>query len=173
VPTPLTDDERATILRLHGEGKPRNHIAREVGRSAGTVSNVVHGAGLTFDRPPGVVAATQAKLEDNREKRARLESLLLDDALALREQLYRPHRVFSFGGRDNTYEEHEHPEPDVAAKATILRGVGIAVDKAVKLAEVDKAVAGADEGRSIIGAFFDALGVADPPAGDSETPDPV
>src|SRR5690349_25126213 len=64
-------------------------------------------------------------------------------SLRLREALYREHTVFSFGGRDNTFASETLPEPDVAAKATILRGVGIAVDKALRLAEVDRA-AGAD-----------------------------
>lgn len=161
MPTPLTDDERARILELQEAGESRNAIAREVGRSPGIVSKVVKAAGRTFDRGDQVAAATEARQQDNRAKRAALESDLLDDAIRLRQQLWQPATVYSFGGRDNTYASEVLPEPDASGKATILRAVGLAVDKSVKLSEVDRAAAGADEGRSIVGAFFDALGLTD------------
>ncbi|MEV0256981.1 helix-turn-helix domain-containing protein [Streptomyces sp. NPDC050732] len=45
----VTDEERAGIARLHGEGKGRNEIARMVGRAQRTVSIVCGEEGLVFD----------------------------------------------------------------------------------------------------------------------------
>lgn len=167
---PLTPAERARILELHGQGLSRNAIAREVGRSPGTITTVVHDAGLGFERAPEVAHATVAKQLDNRAKRAMLEELLLDDALALREQLWRPALVYNFGGKDNTYEQHMLDRPDFAGQAAIMRTVGVAIDKAVRLADVDKATTGAGEAKGILGNLADALGVAYSQLDDAETP---
>lgn len=110
-----------------------------------------------------------AKQMDNRAKRALLEQLLLDDALALREQLWKPALVYNFGGKDNTYEEHQLERPDFAGQSAIMRTVGVAIDKAVRLADVDKATTGAGEAKGILGNLADALQVAyqQLPAGDA------
>lgn len=46
----LTPEERERILVLRAKGLGRNAIAREIGRSAGTISAVVTEAGESFDR---------------------------------------------------------------------------------------------------------------------------
>lgn len=153
----ITEAERARILELHGEGMSRNAIAREVGRSPGSVSNVVHAEGLSFERTAEVIQATQAKQLDNRGKRARLEELLLDDALRLREQLWEPTLVYNFGGKDNTYEEHHLDRPDFGGQQAIMRTVGVAIDKAVKIAEVDSARQDAGPVVSLLGALVDGF----------------
>lgn len=158
--TPLTDTERQAILDMQAAGESRNAIARQLGRSPGVVSKVVADAGRTFARGEQVAAATQAKQADNRARRAELESLLLTDAMELRKQLWEPALVYSFGGRDNTYEQHVLDRPDAQAQATILRAVGIAIDKSVRLAEVDKHDSGAAEGKGILGQLGAALGMA-------------
>lgn len=158
MPAPLSDDERTRILELHAEGVSRNDIARQLQRSPGVVSKVVAAAGKSFDRGGQVAAATQAKQQDNRARRAALESRFLDEANLLLDQLHQPHLVYNFGGRDNTYEEHQLSEPDVGAKGTLVSAASKAVTQAIRLAEVDSAAAGADEGRSIIAAFFAAVG---------------
>lgn len=170
MPEPLTDDERERIVALARAGHPRNHVAREVGRSPGVVSKVCKAAGVSFDRE-AVKSATEARQADNQAKRAQLQSDLLDDAIRLREQLWEPCVVYNFGGRDNTYEQHTLDQPDAAGKATLLRAVGIAVDKSVRLAEVDRAGAGAAEGRGILGRLSDALGAAYDQLGDGESDD--
>lgn len=168
---PLSADERARILELHAGGETRNAIARKVGRSPGTVSTVVHGAGKSFERSPEVAAATAAKTMDNRAKRARLEELLLDDALRLREQLWQPALVYNFGGKDNTYEERTLPQPDFGGQQAIMRTVGVAIDKAVRLADADKASTGAEDAKGILGNLADALNVAYGQMEHPETPE--
>ncbi|MCI2424110.1 helix-turn-helix domain-containing protein [Saccharopolyspora sp. K220] len=59
------------MRELHAQGKTRNDIAREIGRSPSTVSRLAHAAGLSFDRSK-TAAATQAKQRDNAARRADL-----------------------------------------------------------------------------------------------------
>lgn len=87
--TPITDEDRKEIIRLHGEGKGRNEIARLTQRSLRTVSLICEEAGLTFDRTATAVA-TEARKTDAKARRtaileriyARVERILdqLDDA---------------------------------------------------------------------------------------------
>lgn len=129
---PLSDEERARIVELAAAGWSRNAIARELGRSGRTVSNFAATAGLSFDRD-ATAAATAAKVADSQARLAELAATLIDDAHRIRRQLWEPCRVFSFGGRDNVYNEHELDRPDFAGQVKILTGVGIAVDKAMKI----------------------------------------
>lgn len=153
----LTDPERARILELHEQGLARNEIARLVDRSGRTVSRVVAEAGGTFERSAQTEAATKAQQEDNRRMRARLQALLLEDAMRIREQLWEPAVVYNFGGRDNTYEEHTLDRPDFAGQNAIMRTVGVAIDKAVKLAEADREKQDAGSVVSLLGALVDGL----------------
>ncbi|WP_219825167.1 helix-turn-helix domain-containing protein [Streptomyces roseicoloratus] len=75
--TPVTDEERAEIRRLHAEGHGRNEISRRVGRSARTISAQADQMGLTFDRT-ATAAATEAKVIDARARRARIMEQLYD-----------------------------------------------------------------------------------------------
>lgn len=156
---PVTDEERTRILELHAAGKGRNQIRREVGRSAAVVSQVVHEAGGTFDRTGQVAAATAAKQADNRAKRAQLMTDLLDDAQRLRESLWEPVVVYNFGGKDNTYEEQVHDEPDAASKLKLMQAVGVAIDRSLKIDEHDSG-AGVDAARSMLTDLASKLGAA-------------
>lgn len=55
----LTQAEKDTIIRLHGEGKSQRQIIKATGRSAGAVSQTVADAGLKFEgaRPAALVEA--------------------------------------------------------------------------------------------------------------------
>jgi len=159
---PLTTDEHARIRAMHAAGHSLGQIAAELGRSKSTVSKFAREQNLTWGNAR-TAAATEAKVATNRDKRAALETRFLDEAALLLDALHTPHTAFNFGGKDNTYEEHELPEPDVQSKRTLIQAAGTAVDKAVKLAEVDKAGAGAEAGKSMIGAMFAALRVTNLP----------
>lgn len=60
----LSDEERARIIELIGEGKSRNEIAKAVGRSKGSVTNVAASIGHSF------VKAGQTRLAAARETRS-------------------------------------------------------------------------------------------------------
>ena len=70
--SPLTQAEKDTIIRLHGEGKSQRQIKEATGRSAGSVSSVVAAAGLKFEgeRPRALVEAAAINVKE-RQVRAR------------------------------------------------------------------------------------------------------
>lgn len=150
---PFTTDELDRIRDLHAEGKSCRAIAGELGRAFSAVSRHCRDMGLKFDTAR-TTEATEVRVTANRSRRAELETRFLDEAANLLDQLHEPHLVYSFGGRENTYAEHELDAPDVAAKRALIAAAGIAVDKAVKLADTDKATAEAQVGKSMVGALF-------------------
>lgn len=154
--TPLTSQERQRIIDLHAEGWSLSRIATELGRSKSTVGKAAKAAGLQWitDRTR---AATEVKQQSNREKRATLEGRLLDEAGLLLDALHQPVTVYNFGGKDNTYEEREHPAPDIAGKRGLVQAASTAIDRAVKLAEVDAGHNGTADARGILGAFAAGL----------------
>ncbi|MFF5228439.1 helix-turn-helix domain-containing protein [Dactylosporangium sp. NPDC000521] len=134
---PVTDEDRERVVELHAQGLSRNEIARQIGRSGKTVSNIAQKAGLTFERGPEVAAATEARKVDAKARRAALALALLDDVDRFRAQLFAPVIAFNFGGKDNTYEEREIPEPTPRDKRDLMNAIGIAIDRSVKLDEYD------------------------------------
>ncbi|MGW8376908.1 hypothetical protein [Streptomyces sp. ODS28] len=75
------------MRRLHAQGKARNEIAREINRSPSPLSNLATEQGLTFDRGPEVVAATETRRIDLAARRAQFAETLHEDAERLRVQL--------------------------------------------------------------------------------------
>ncbi|MFE0808200.1 helix-turn-helix domain-containing protein [Streptomyces rochei] len=128
----VTDEERAEIIRLHGEGKGRNEIARLTRRSLRTVSLICADEGLTFDVTM-TEEATRHRMANLAERRAILAEALQTDAEKLTEQLWQPHWVFNFGGKDNTYEKRLLDEPPSDAKKNLMASAGIAIEKSLKL----------------------------------------
>ena len=76
---PVTDEDRQAVRRLHAEGKSLRAIAKELDRSPVTIGSIAKAAGLAFDTRP-TAAAVQAKVQDNRARRAALVSSLYDIA---------------------------------------------------------------------------------------------
>jgi hypothetical protein len=153
--TPLTDAERQQIRDLHAAGLGCAAIAREIGRDRSTISVHARAMGLTFDRAQ-TRAATQARVDDARDRRSKLALDLLADAERLRTQLWTPCIVHSFGGRNNSYNEHELPEPPFRDKRDIMNTAALALDKHMRLLDFDQRD-GADEVASLLGTLFDNL----------------
>lgn len=156
---PVTDEDRRRVAELHSLGHSRNEIARRMGRSGRTVSRLADDLGLDFERGERTRAATEAKKVDAAARRAQLALDLLSDAARLRQQLWQPTIVYSFGGRDNTYEEHTLPEPPHADKLRLVQAVSIAADRSLKLDEYDRS-RGADDDKSMLLDLRDALRAA-------------
>lgn len=143
----VTADERAQIVALIEAGRYGcNEIARMVGRDRSTVSHIAAAEGLEFDRSQ-VRAAVEAKKIDTQARLAELAELLAEDAHRLRAQLWEPCTVYSFGGKENTFNEAQITEPDFRAKQAILTSVGIATDKVIA---IRKAEAGPGEATGLI-----------------------
>lgn len=130
--TPVTDEDRAEIIRLHAEGKGRNEIGRLVGRAQRTVSVICAEEGLVFDVTM-TEAATRHRVAQLAEKRAILADALVDDALRLTEQVWEPAIIYNFGGKENTFNSEAVDEPPALDKKALMTAAGIAVEKSLKL----------------------------------------
>lgn len=86
---PISDEARQQVLALHAEGLGRNEISRRTGVSAGSVTNIIRAAGLTFDRA-APREATRARQDDLAEKRSRAMVGMYDQSLAILRRLAAP-----------------------------------------------------------------------------------
>lgn len=129
---PLSEAEIDEIRRLHGEGLGRNEIARRIGRGTRTVSNHCARMNLVFENT-ATEAATAARNAQLAEKRSILADALIDDALRLTEQMWQPAKVFNFGGKDNTYEDKDVPEPPAADKRALMTAATAAAAQSLRL----------------------------------------
>ncbi|NUT31540.1 MAG: helix-turn-helix domain-containing protein [Hamadaea sp.] len=155
---PVTQADHDAVKELHAQGFGRNEIARRIDRGERTVSRIAEKLGLSFVRSEQTKAATEAKKVDAKARRAALAIALLEDAERLRKQLWEPATVFNFGGKENTYEERELPEPTFSDKRNIMQAIGTAVDRAVKLDEYDRA---GDNGGADIDLWLDHMAGGD------------
>ncbi|MCR8576173.1 helix-turn-helix domain-containing protein [Streptomyces sp. Isolate_219] len=153
---PIDDRDREQVRRLHAEGKTRNDIAREIGRSPSTVSKIAGALGLTFERGPEVVAATEARRIDLAARRAQLAEQLHTDAERLRAQLWEPCTIGAFGGKDNTWSETRLDRPMFGDQRQILGAAGTAIEKSLKLAPAEGGEDAAQV-RSMLGTLGEAL----------------
>ena len=154
--TPWTDADTARLAELHATGRSLHAIAADMDRAKSTIHRKAKDAGLSFDRDT-VNAATDAKVADAKARRTALQLHLLEDAEKLRTQLWKKTLAFNFGGKDNTYNEHELDQPTFADQLKIMQATGIAVDRSLKLAEHDSD--GAEQVRSLLGGIAEALGL--------------
>lgn len=171
---PITDDERRRIRDLHASGLSRNEIAKELGRAGSTVSKIAKELGLSFERGHEVEAATKARVADAKVRRAELMHELLDDAEKLRNQLFAPTIIHSFGGKDHTYNSKPVEQPLFKDQRDIMQSVSVAINASLRLDHHDTD-GGAEGARGMVTALFGALSIAAdalPPEDDGDTDDP-
>lgn len=132
---PWSDDDSDQLARLHESGQSLHAIAQQMGRSKDTVSRWADKLGLTFDRSMTAKAAEAVHI-DNKSKRVTLEARLLDEGGKLLDQLWDPTIVFSFGGSENLYSEHQLERPTFGDQKAIVQAVSTALTAANKLAEL-------------------------------------
>ncbi|MER7206355.1 hypothetical protein ABT340_04750 [Streptosporangium sp. NPDC000239] len=130
MPRAIPDDVRDAILDSIRAGGKRNAIARQHGVSVGTVTNIAQRAGLTgaFDRS-ATKNATEAKKADNAALRASTSRRFLEEANRFLDDLHRPALIWNFGGKDNTFNSKELPEPPTADKRNLIVSAATAIDK--------------------------------------------
>jgi hypothetical protein len=150
-PTPAAMVER--IRELAAGGMARNEIARTLQVSATTVTKYAPAG--SFDRA-ATATAVKAHSVDMAARRAALAQAYLRDAERLREQMWQPTKVFAFGGKDNTYNEHPVDEPPVEAKRTLMQASTTAANAHLRLVDHDSD-GGLDEAKSVLDGFMDAV----------------
>jgi transposase-like protein len=130
VPAPLDPVLRAAIAEAIKAGGKRNEIAREHSVSPSTVSKIARDDGLTgaFDRSQ-TKNATEAARVDNAALRASTSRRFLEEANRFLDDLHKPHTAYNFGGKDNTFNSKEFPEPPVTDKRNLITAAAVAIDK--------------------------------------------
>lgn len=127
--------KRAQLRKLHGEGLSASVIARELGVSKSTVSRWAKADGIKFDRArtAEAVAAKSFDLAAGRQ-------CLAEKMRAVCDNINKPYRVYSFGGRDNVYNEKILNSAPVEVRRNVITTAAITFDK---LSRVWRAVCGA------------------------------
>lgn len=167
---PVTQAEHDQVAELHAQGKTRNAIAEIMDRSGSTISSIAaqHDPPLSFERGPEVAAATEARRADLAALRAELAYKLAVDAEKLRAQMWEETTVYSFGGKENEYNEHTFPEAPAAEKRALMGTAGMAIDRSLKLSPADINGGGTDDAKSMLGKL--AQGIAELAGQGDETP---
>ncbi|MFM9368155.1 hypothetical protein [Streptomyces sp. Da 82-17] len=134
---PITDRDREQVRRLHAEGKTRNAIARETGRSAASVSKIARELGLAFTGGARVAAATEARRADAAARRELLADEALDGALG---------QVTRTGGAESARDARDH--------ATAARAL---TEVHARIAELARTTGHGSKGGSMLDKLADAL----------------
>ena len=133
---PITDTQRQRIIDLHGQGLTRNDIARQTGVSAGTVTNVCKANDLTFDRS-ATINATQAKVADNKARRAAITERLYKRAEAILDRLEAPTYMVRMMGPTGSEKVHDEAPP-AGDERNLATSIAVYLDKATKLEDYDR-----------------------------------
>lgn len=153
---PVTDEDRERVRQLHAEGKGRNEIATELGRSGRTISEIAKGLGISFARAAEVRQATEIRQADLAARRAAFAIKLQDIAEREAAKINQPHEYWDWGGKEHDFDTHTAPEPTPGDKRAYMGLVATAVDRSLKLAP-PKEEGGADKVGSLLTSLFDQL----------------
>lgn len=134
--------KRAQVRSLHDDGLSASAIARRLGVSKSTVSRWAKADGVSFDRAK-TAEATAAKSIDLAAARTRLAEKMADRAEKLLDSLDDQYLVYSFGGKENEYNEHLLDKPPVEVIRTAVTTAGITFDKLTRIVEKDVDITGA------------------------------
>lgn len=157
MPPPLDPDKRQAIAQAIRDGGKRNEVARHFQVSPSTVTTIAKNEGIdgAFDRT-ATKRATEARNADTSSRRAALKGLLVEDAHRLRAQLWEPCVMHNFGGKDNTHNSIELPQPTFEQQRNIMTSVGIAVQRVADLEKLDMG-GGVEEAAGLIRDLVDSI----------------
>lgn len=135
-------NKRAQVRSLHDDGLSASAIARKLNVSKSTISRWAKADGISFDRTK-TAEATAAKSIDLAAARTRLAEKMADRAEKLLDSLDDQYLVYSFGGKENEYNEHLLDKPPVEVIRTAVTTAGITFDKLTRIVEKDVDITGA------------------------------
>lgn len=158
-PQPVTAETRAQVAALHAEGLGRNEIARRIGVSGATVTNIARDLELSFDRS-ATALAVRARQIDLADERQSIKAMLLVRGREALEAMDAPALVYSFGGRDNTYSERLLDAPPVGDQRNLMTIAAIALQRFADLDRVDQGLTGTGEAVGMLERLRDGLTVA-------------
>jgi len=134
----VTEETRADVRRLHGLGLGRNEIAKEIGFSPATVTNI-----CKAEDPPLEFARTQTALAvrarqlDLAEARSDISRMMLVRAKEQLHAMDQPYLAGQFGGKDNIWSEELLAKPPVEVQRNMMTIAAIAVQRHADLVKID------------------------------------
>lgn len=131
------DQKRAQARKLFDQGLTCRAMARKLKVSTSTVSRWAKAEGLSFTHRAQTAAATVVREFDMTAARSRLARKMTANADQALDGLDGPYLVYSFGGKDNSYEEHELSSAPISARREAQTVGAIAFDKLTKALEKD------------------------------------
>jgi predicted DNA-binding protein YlxM (UPF0122 family) len=136
-PRRITEDDYELFRELYAQNLGRNEIARQMGISTGSVTNIARRQGVRFDTTETELAVESMR-QQAAEARARLSLKMLRMAESLLEQVYEPATIGNFGGRNNTWSQVELDQPTDTAKRNLVQSAGVLLDRSLRLEEFDQ-----------------------------------
>lgn len=160
MPPRMDDTKRAAILDAIKAGGTCRGVAREHVVSPDTVRRIAAEGGIEqpFART-NTKNATRAKQADNKSLRTALSHRLLVKADQLLDQMERPHTVWNFGGKDNTFNSTTVDRPPISDLRSLMTAAAVAIDKHAVLERIDSDN-GAEAARSMLAGLAEGLRVA-------------
>lgn len=122
---PVSHEERERIIAAFATGKSCRQIAKQFGRATGTISAIAAETGHEFGRS-NVLRAVEINQRYGAEWRATAKQRMAEAFDDFMDDLKRPTLVYSFGGRDNVYNEHTLAKPDAKTKRDIINSAAVA-----------------------------------------------
>ncbi|MDF2916787.1 MAG: hypothetical protein K0S70_1004 [Microbacterium sp.] len=153
----ISDEQRQQVIDLHGQGIPRNQIARQLGISAGSVTNICRNAGLAFDRSE-TKHATEVRAVDLAAGRIRLAEKMLAASEDMFDTIDGPYEVYNFGGKDNTFESRVLDSAPVEVRRNVITTAGITFDKLTRI--VEKSDTGLEQAVGVLDTIADGFRAA-------------
>jgi len=160
------DKKRAQARNLFDKGMSCRAMAAKLNVSTSTVSRWAKDEGLSFVARAQTSTATVVREFDMTAARVRLAEKLTRNADKSLDSLNAPFVVYSFGGKDNDYNDHTFDEAPLSARREAQTIGAIAFDKLSKALEKD--VSGVTSAHSLLDALIVGL---DSRANEYETPD--
>lgn len=147
----ITEDEKDQIAKLIEQGVPRNEIARQTSRSAGSVTKLAKDRGLSFDRS-STKHATEARKADHARILAELQGRFLEETQKALDELHDGATLYHWG--DGKFMQAEITAPDFKAKRDIMWRAGSAIRNFL---EIDNRGTTGDDADTALEAFMKAL----------------
>jgi hypothetical protein len=160
----VPDRTRRKVVAAVQAGERKSVIARRFGISHTSVLRIARAAGLadpvlTEGKKRAIMAATEANSVRAKYERSRLALEFLRDARKLRRQVWQPHAVFAFGGKEFGYVERQLAEPPAKDKRDLVIAAAVSVDKGLALIRFDRDDDGQSTVKAAIITLVDALTV--------------
>lgn len=160
LPNQTPPDKIEQIQALAKDGLTLSQIAKETGVSRVTCKKYAELVGVEFgaNRNKGLEVAVANRVLDLKARRQELAIRMLDEVDQLLDSIHKPAKVYSFGGRDNTYAEETIDELPAADKKHVISAASLLMQKHIDYIKHDDDN-GASEAVSLISRIVDSLAI--------------